>query len=523
MKKLLASFLSVLTVIAFATSLFACSTTKSYTVSFVVDGETYKSITATDANSINFPQDPTKANHTFNGWFLDDGVWAMPFNEETLSETTVDKNFSVYAKFTVNTITGVTFDDVTTTYNGESVTIEVANLPENATVTYEPANTYTNAGSYPVTATVTLENHLPTTLNATLTINKAIMNGVTFADTSIMKDGESHTITATGYPEGSIVTYSNEGPYTEKGTYDIGVTIENDNYETFTKTATLVIKDISDILPSKKYGAFYSDYYTYIEFTDDNYTKANYYCSDVNGSSSSTTDYTVTISPRSDGTTRIFIEKGKFGFRGLIDQTGSIKVDLINSSASDSTTLKYKAISKKPTLVPYGGMTGLDITGYTNGATFNPTGWKEEIMNAETGEYELAQNQATYQTLPNDEYVTLKCGQSAQNVHRYTYTFEKTQKGPFYFYYFEFDYSAFLNYRVSAITEEGGTFYLCGSSSSFVETGAYATTAKPQRIHPTTAMQNVKSLVIELYYSESGTKTGDFDLYAFNLSLAQNR
>ena len=71
--------------------------------------------------------------------------------------------------------------------------------------------------------------------------NKKTFSSVVFNDITMDYDGEEHTIIATGVPEGATVTYTNEGPYILPGSYDIGVTIEAEGYNSCSKTATLTI------------------------------------------------------------------------------------------------------------------------------------------------------------------------------------------------------------------------------------------------------------------------------------------
>ncbi|MBQ7913762.1 MAG: InlB B-repeat-containing protein, partial [Clostridia bacterium] len=140
---------------------------------------------------------------------------------------------------------GLTFDDVTTTYDGTAKTIAVAGLPTGAQVSYDKATIYTNAGEYTVKATVTLANYNPVELTATLTINKATydMSGVVFADKTVTYNGESHSITATNLPDGVTAQYTGNNQV-NAGEYEIKATFTGDsaNYEPIeSKTATLTI------------------------------------------------------------------------------------------------------------------------------------------------------------------------------------------------------------------------------------------------------------------------------------------
>ena len=140
---------------------------------------------------------------------------------------------------------GLTFDDVTTTYDGTAKTLAVAGLPTGAQVSYDKATTYTNAGEYTVKATVTLANYNPVELSATLTINKAVydMSGVVFADKTVTYNGQAHSIEATNLPNGVTAQYTgnnqiNAGEYTITATF----TGDSANYEPIaSQTATLTI------------------------------------------------------------------------------------------------------------------------------------------------------------------------------------------------------------------------------------------------------------------------------------------
>jgi len=83
---------------------------------------------------------------------------------------------------------GIYMNDVTTTYDGVSHFVEVAgDIPELAEIVYIPQQNYTDAGIYHVKAIVSAPNFETTTLEATITINKAVydLTAVTFEDSPI--------------------------------------------------------------------------------------------------------------------------------------------------------------------------------------------------------------------------------------------------------------------------------------------------------------------------------------------------
>ena len=160
----------------------------------------------------------------------------VSYESVTCSWTVTLKNYE---------FTGVTFDDVTTTYDGTAKTLAVSGLPTGAQVSYDKATSYTNAGEYTVKATVTLANYNPVELTATLTINKATydMSAVIFADKTVTYDGQAHSIEATNLPQGVTAEYTGNKQI-NAGEYEITATFKGDsaNYEPIaSQTATLTI------------------------------------------------------------------------------------------------------------------------------------------------------------------------------------------------------------------------------------------------------------------------------------------
>ena len=232
----------------------------SFKLNFVVDETVYATIDTSGDEVIALPENPKKENHSFDGWFWDKDVWNKPFTANSLLDAPLSSDMSVYAKFILNTIDGVTFEDVETTYDGTEKTLAVSNLPNGASVTYDKANTYTNAGEYTVTATIIQENHEDLQLTATLKINKAAydMSGVVFADKAVTYNGESHSITATNLPNGVTVEYTGNNQ-TNADEYMITAMFTGDsaNYEPIAdKTATLTINKASVSKPAQDSTSF---------------------------------------------------------------------------------------------------------------------------------------------------------------------------------------------------------------------------------------------------------------------------
>lgn len=525
MKKLLIAVLSIVMTLAFSLSLTACG--KVYKVTFVTDGEVYTTVEAKSKEAIEIPADPVKVNHTFNGWYLDDGVWQSPVTEESLNQMEITEDFSIYAYFTLNTIEGVTFEGATFTYDGTEKKIEVQGLPEGASVEYNPSNVQTDAGTYEITAIITKENHETKTLTQTLVINKAEMTGIQFNYKRVFSGTET-TITATGYPEGATVTYTNEGPYKDKGTYEIGVKIELDNYVTYENTATLKIVDKADVV-SKSYagrsqGAYSVSggqqyYLCVVEFTDD-YTKANLYATKYD-SKGKTSDSIIgadaEVSFDSDGDLDMSIQwKSGYNYVRLMQDGSSFRT----YSGCDSgywDHIVFNGFAYKPYMYDYSGDYKLDLSSYANGDEFKPNGWKVEVKNAE-GNYEETTNNAKIVKDEDGARISLNIGEDQASAYRYTYIFSDVALGKFMLYTFGFKNSAAIHVRF--IYDNGFGKDFLGSATSFYDNGTIDVT-NPAWVSGTNGISDVVGIQIEVCKSATyGNASGTIELKPFTLSYA---
>ena len=144
-------------------------------------------------------------------------------------------------------ISGVTFSDQTVTYDGTEHAITVTGtLPQGVSVEYAD-NTGTDAGTYRATANLSGEGYNPLTLHAVLTIEKAVITGVTFSSEKFLATGQDKELFVEGtIPEGVSVTYTNNRAK-EEGTYHATAVLSGKNYETLTLNATLTIYSVADI------------------------------------------------------------------------------------------------------------------------------------------------------------------------------------------------------------------------------------------------------------------------------------
>ncbi|MBQ7641036.1 MAG: leucine-rich repeat domain-containing protein [Acholeplasmatales bacterium] len=121
------------------------------------------------------------------------------------------------------------FESKEFTYDGNTHSLEVTNVPEGVNVLYEN-NDKINAGSYEVIAKLedTTGNFIvPEELIATLKINKKdITNDLVFESKEFTYDGNAHSLEATGLPEGVNVSYENNDKI-NAGSYEVIAKLED--------------------------------------------------------------------------------------------------------------------------------------------------------------------------------------------------------------------------------------------------------------------------------------------------------
>jgi len=81
--------------------LSACSSEKSYTLSFDSNGGNAIEPVTTDGKSVVvIPEDPEKSGFVFQGWYLDNDTFLEPFTANSLVNQPITKNLTVFAKWT---------------------------------------------------------------------------------------------------------------------------------------------------------------------------------------------------------------------------------------------------------------------------------------------------------------------------------------------------------------------------------------------------------------------------------------
>ena len=101
-KKILTSLITIFALCMCLFTLSACEKTDTveFKIHFVVDGEVYETLNTSGNEAIKMPENPTKEDYNFDGWFWDKDVWEKPFTANSLLDAPLSSDMSVYAKFT---------------------------------------------------------------------------------------------------------------------------------------------------------------------------------------------------------------------------------------------------------------------------------------------------------------------------------------------------------------------------------------------------------------------------------------
>lgn len=106
----------------------------NYTVYFTVDGEEYKSIVINANTSVNKPENPTKSNYNFIGWFTN-----IELTEEFNFTSKINSNITLYAKFEEINVEELSINITSQSGYNEGLYIE-----------FDVINTLTNATDYTI-------------------------------------------------------------------------------------------------------------------------------------------------------------------------------------------------------------------------------------------------------------------------------------------------------------------------------------------------------------------------------------
>lgn len=79
--------------------LVSCTTFFTPKITFYVGNHDYETISSNGEETLELPDDPVKSGYEFQGWYFDDGIWNLPFDESTYRSIPLEEDVSVYAYF----------------------------------------------------------------------------------------------------------------------------------------------------------------------------------------------------------------------------------------------------------------------------------------------------------------------------------------------------------------------------------------------------------------------------------------
>ncbi|HBG33323.1 MAG TPA: hypothetical protein DDW82_06395 [Acholeplasmataceae bacterium] len=218
-------------------------------------------ITAENKES-NFGSPLLDLTYTTTGTIYNDEVIITLVKEEGLSAGTYtiyveasNQNYNIVLNQGTYTIvgldidmSGITFQNVEYSYDGTLKTLVISGLlPQGVTNVEYSDNQLTDAGSISVIAHfVVLEGMNPVdNMVASLTINKATIEGITLEGGTYVYDGTQRQFVLSGivtqFGDTVDVSYSGSLSYVDAGNYSLEVILSNKNYHTLTLSSSLVI------------------------------------------------------------------------------------------------------------------------------------------------------------------------------------------------------------------------------------------------------------------------------------------
>ena len=101
-KRFLTFILTIATMLMCIFGFSACGGNVEFAINFVVENEVYATVSTSGNEVISIPENPTKDDYTFDGWYWDENVWEKPFTANSLLDAPLSSDMKVYAKFNKN-------------------------------------------------------------------------------------------------------------------------------------------------------------------------------------------------------------------------------------------------------------------------------------------------------------------------------------------------------------------------------------------------------------------------------------
>ena len=134
MKKRFVNLIAAIVAIFCGLFAFSACSKVEFKVNFVVDGAVYATLNTNGEEIIKMPENPTKDDYDFDGWYWDKDTWQTPFTANSLLDAPLSSDMNVYCKWKPKTVrvSGILL-------NKSEVSLHV-NETEILTATITPAN-----------------------------------------------------------------------------------------------------------------------------------------------------------------------------------------------------------------------------------------------------------------------------------------------------------------------------------------------------------------------------------------------
>ena len=221
MKKRFVNLIAAIVAIFCGLFAFSACSKVEFKVNFVVDGAVYATLNTNGEEIIKMPENPTKDDYDFDGWYWDKDTWQTPFTANSLLDAPLSSDMNVYCKWKPKTVhvSGISLNKSEISLHVEETEILTATItPTNATdtsVSWESSNatiatvtggkiTALRVGSATITATANDGGQIAT---CQVTVYPIPVESVNLNENKItLHEGNVFTLTATISPANATNT-----------------------------------------------------------------------------------------------------------------------------------------------------------------------------------------------------------------------------------------------------------------------------------------------------------------------------
>lgn len=221
MKKRFVNLIAAIVAIFCGLFAFSACSKVEFKVNFVVDGAVYATLNTNGEEIIKMPENPTKDDYDFDGWYWDKDTWQTPFTANSLLDAPLSSDMNVYCKWKPKTVhvSGISLNKSEVSLHVDETEILTATItPANATdtsVLWESSNatiatvtggkiTALRVGSATITATANDGGQIA---SCEVYVTPISVESVSLNYTQLsMLYGESKTLTAFVVPQDATET-----------------------------------------------------------------------------------------------------------------------------------------------------------------------------------------------------------------------------------------------------------------------------------------------------------------------------